>query len=122
MGTNLRQLNKIVVDFNRKFPVGSEVFLRKDSGEVRTRVQRPAIILSGHSAVAFFEGVSGCYAIDGRVRAAALQSPRTCRVCGCTDDHACPGGCSWVEEDLCSACVERSNSVENSNHGHRKHH
>lgn len=31
---------------------------------------------------------------------------RTCRVCGCTDDHACPGGCYWVEEDLCSECVE----------------
>ncbi len=29
----------------------------------------------------------------------------TCRVCGCTDDHACPGGCYWVEEDLCSECV-----------------
>ena len=31
---------------------------------------------------------------------------RVCRVCGCTDDHACPGGCYWVEEDLCSACAE----------------
>lgn len=30
---------------------------------------------------------------------------RTCRVCGCTDDQACEGGCSWVEEDLCSKCV-----------------
>lgn len=28
-----------------------------------------------------------------------------CRKCGCTDDKACPGGCSWVEPDLCSACV-----------------
>jgi hypothetical protein len=28
-----------------------------------------------------------------------------CRVCGCTDDRACPGGCYWVETDLCSACV-----------------
>ncbi len=30
----------------------------------------------------------------------------TCRVCGCTDEHACPGGCYWVEPDLCSACAE----------------
>lgn len=29
---------------------------------------------------------------------------RTCRVCGCTWDNACPGGCYWVEFDLCSAC------------------
>ena len=28
-----------------------------------------------------------------------------CRVCGCTEDNACEGGCTWVEEDLCSACV-----------------
>ncbi len=27
-----------------------------------------------------------------------------CRVCGCTHYYACDGGCSWVEDDLCSAC------------------
>jgi hypothetical protein len=30
---------------------------------------------------------------------------RACRVCGCTDDRACPGGCWWVDDDLCSACL-----------------
>jgi hypothetical protein len=30
---------------------------------------------------------------------------RQCRACGCTDRCACDGGCSWVETDLCSACV-----------------
>lgn len=35
-----------------------------------------------------------------------------CRKCGCTDLHACPGGCSWVEVDrergvgLCSNCAK----------------
>jgi hypothetical protein len=29
----------------------------------------------------------------------------TCRACGCTDARACPGGCSWVEPDLCSNCA-----------------
>jgi hypothetical protein len=33
-----------------------------------------------------------------------------CRVCGCTDDDACPDGCSWVPDPamagyLCSACL-----------------
>lgn len=28
-----------------------------------------------------------------------------CRVCGCTDDDACDGGCWWHEPGLCSACV-----------------
>lgn len=34
--------------------------------------------------------------------------PGTCSQCGCTDDNACAGGCSWVDEDhtLCSACAE----------------
>lgn len=29
-----------------------------------------------------------------------------CQGCGCTDDHACPGGCSWVSLNppLCSSC------------------
>jgi hypothetical protein len=25
---------------------------------------------------------------------------RRCRGCGCTDDHACPGGCAWHDLDL----------------------
>lgn len=28
-----------------------------------------------------------------------------CRVCGCTENRACPGGCWWVEQELCSRCV-----------------
>lgn len=33
---------------------------------------------------------------------------RRCRVCGCTEDCACTGGCYWVERDLCSNCAEGS--------------
>lgn len=29
-----------------------------------------------------------------------------CRVCGCTDERACPVGCSWIKADLCSVCAE----------------
>lgn len=29
---------------------------------------------------------------------------RKCRVCGCTWNNPCPGGCYWVEWDLCSSC------------------
>lgn len=28
-----------------------------------------------------------------------------CKLCGCYDDRACPGGCSWVRPDLCSTCA-----------------
>ncbi len=31
----------------------------------------------------------------------------TCTFCGCTDDHACEGGCTWVDNDhtICSECI-----------------
>lgn len=45
------------------------------------------------------------FAASVRGEQAGVIEKDHCRVCGCTDDHACEGGCSWVEEDLCSACV-----------------
>lgn len=36
-----------------------------------------------------------------------LFDEQACRVCGCTWDNACEGGCYWVEEDLCSTCAEK---------------
>lgn len=30
---------------------------------------------------------------------------RFCKVCGCSADHSCPGGCYWVTDNLCSNCV-----------------
>lgn len=40
------------------------------------------------------------------------MAKQRCRVCGCTDARACPGGCSWVELDLCSACWGEHESVD----------
>ena len=39
-----------------------------------------------------------------------------CRICGCTDERACEGGCSWVPDplglgDLCSACLAKVEAV-----------
>jgi len=60
-----------------------------------------------------FEGVEAMHAaalIDGRSTARledlivrTVAGPH-CRVCGCTEDQACPGGCAWVTEGLCTAC------------------
>lgn len=46
--------------------------------------------------------------IGALVAVGVIAGPPTCRVCGCTDDHACEGGCWWVEPDLCSACAEEN--------------
>lgn len=32
--------------------------------------------------------------------------PTKCRICHCTEDDACLGGCAWVEADLCTTCAE----------------
>ncbi|PNT91265.1 hypothetical protein [Clostridium thermosuccinogenes] len=39
------------------------------------------------------------------------STEQRCRVCGCTDYHACEGGCYWVEDDLCSRCAEFEENV-----------
>ncbi len=44
-------------------------------------------------------------------RLAGADLPR-CRVCGCTDDQACAGGCWWVADDLCSACEARATPAQ----------
>jgi hypothetical protein len=44
------------------------------------------------------EQLAGCLLQDQEV-----ELP--CRDCGCTDSHACAGGCSWTEPGLCSACT-----------------
>lgn len=40
----------------------------------------------------------------GLFRELDLLDVQRCRICGCTEDHACADGCSWVRPDLCSAC------------------
>ncbi len=41
-----------------------------------------------------------------------LPSEPSCRLCGCTNRRACPGGCEWVPDPqglgpLCSACLHQ---------------
>jgi len=48
-----------------------------------------------------------CSEIDWLAPEVPVEHPEdSCRFCGCTDDHACPGGCSWVDpaHTICSAC------------------
>lgn len=42
----------------------------------------------------------------GGVRGEIRDWSAVCRVCGCTQWAACDGGCSWVEDDLCSECIK----------------
>lgn len=38
---------------------------------------------------------------------------QVCRRCGCSERDACPDGCAWASENLCTACV----SIEETVHG-----
>lgn len=52
-------------DFNAAHPVGSVIDLQKDNGQIlRTVTRSRAEVLSGHSAVIWVKGVSGCYDLD----------------------------------------------------------
>jgi hypothetical protein len=35
----------------------------------------------------------------------AAAGERRCAKCGCSNSHACPGGCVWATDTLCSRCV-----------------
>lgn len=72
----LKTLQKIVDRFNADYRVGSPVRLRTDSqGWIETTVIHQARVLEGHSAVAWFAGVSGAYSIDhGRVARSAVTT------------------------------------------------
>jgi hypothetical protein len=44
------------------------------------------------------------------VKLSALSSQRSakepkCRICGCKQYDACPGGCGWADGDLCTVCL-----------------
>ena len=67
---SLQTLNLLVENFNLKYPVGTEVVVKRDSGEkLRTKTRSAAWMLSGHTPVIMVEGISGAYALD-RVRKA----------------------------------------------------
>lgn len=40
------------------------------------------------------------------------ENEQACRVCGCTWTNACPGGCYWVEQDLCSSCAYQDKKLK----------
>lgn len=62
---NIAKLQKQCDDWNAAYPVGRDVVLSKDSGEqFPTKTRSEAQVLSGHSAVIWVEGVSGCYLLD----------------------------------------------------------
>jgi hypothetical protein len=62
---NQKALQKKVDEFNINYPVGTEVYITKDDGGImQTKVKHPAEVMGGHSAIGWFENISGCYSLD----------------------------------------------------------
>ena len=52
-----------------------------------------------------YRGRQGLFQIpDELLEDKQFDHVRCCRKCGCADLRACPGGCYWVADDLCSRC------------------
>jgi len=65
MGDSVEVMQSKCDVFNKNNPVGSSVTVIKDLGErFETTVRHPAQILSGHTAVVWLSGISGCYDLD----------------------------------------------------------
>ncbi len=64
-----REMELECENWNLKHPIGTEVTVELDSGEMRaTATTSAAQMMSGHTAVIFLHGISGCYLLS-RVRA-----------------------------------------------------
>ena len=62
---SLAQLTKQCERWNRKHPIGTAVCLQRDDGTIfTTRTRAEADVLSGHTAVIWVEGITGCYLLD----------------------------------------------------------
>lgn len=59
------KLQAVCDKFNAAHQIGAAVSVELDSGEVRETVTTSeAQVLSGHSAVIWLDGISGCYDLD----------------------------------------------------------
>jgi hypothetical protein len=62
---SLKVLELEVENWNLKHPVGTQVVVRKDGGDLHEgKTLTKAEILGGHSAVIWVEGIRGCYLLD----------------------------------------------------------
>lgn len=62
---NYEELKARVDKFNDKYKIGYKVKIKRDDNSIQeVTVDMPATILEGHTAVGWFEEISGCYALD----------------------------------------------------------
>lgn len=52
--------------------------------------------------------VAGIWWLTEREQERPRPRAGVCRLCGCTEERACPGGCSWANatRTICSRCMK----------------
>lgn len=91
------ELEKEINDFNAKYKIGQKVELKKDSGEiVEVTIKHEATILGGHTAVGWFDEISGAFLLS-RVIGPALR-------CNCKEPVY-----STVYYNHCARCGKKIN-------------
>lgn len=61
----MRNLITHIAEWNRKYPVGTEIILMFPSGaKMRRRTHRPALLANGREAIIWVEGQSEPYPLD----------------------------------------------------------
>jgi hypothetical protein len=95
---------RVIIDFeNRMSAVVSEASGHLMSKSYYTLEAMLPIIAEHHERL-YNDG----YAEGRKDLAEEYGIALACRVCGCTEDHACEtdeGPCAWAEPGLCTACV-----------------
>jgi len=80
-----------------------DAFIEKiDRAETVAPYLDPTLYLRNRSAG---DPLATMRAIAFAAKAMAAAMPTACRVCGCTNERACGGGCSWIAPALCSTCA-----------------
>ena len=64
-GPNLAQLEAECATFNAAVAIGDQVAVRLDDGTTKLTTTRTAAqVLSGHTAVVWLDGITGCYLLS----------------------------------------------------------
>lgn len=69
------------------------------------KIHPKAEVPQGHLRLALGSALAA--GAEHLVQAEVTVAVRQCRICGCTDDEACTGGCSWSQPEICSTCAAR---------------
>lgn len=65
------------------------------------------LLRHAQSAATFEEYYPGGVAEFHRQERIAAGREHACLGCGCSESRACPGGCVWATETLCSSCAAK---------------